>query len=372
MENKKTVVYKKSEYTAKTENDYNMLTLPNQNLIDCRIEQNDEELEFIYDITNVRPIEELRNRPLNEKLIFLIHASKMFKLMDEYAVPVAEENIYYSLELDIRLMERDKLKVRHDDSRKLEIYKSLIGYILQTKYSLEDIITGGNALLNDNKLTKSFYALDSIEEILENLYKKLEKINEHIKNNKMLIDKRQYKLKSIVSIVLIVTTIITSGICTLFYFFEKPLKDSIIQANEEYLSKNYSDVIDALKGIDVDKLPRSSKYILAYSYIISETLSEEQKRNLLNNMTISTDENVLDFWSYIGNLDYEQAAEQATYIGDNELLAYSYMKYIDSVKMDKSMSADEKDQKLSELEGKLSTVQDKLIGSGETNENNNN
>lgn len=64
----------------------------------------------------------------------------------------------------------------------------------------------------------------------------------------------------------------------------------MLNAAASYLSGNYVKVIDDLRDIDIKYLDQHQKYILAVSYVRSESLTSEQKENILLTITVDGEE----------------------------------------------------------------------------------
>lgn len=125
------------------------------------------------------------------------------------------------------------------------------------------------------------------------------------------------------------------------------------------MRQDYSAAINSLEQIKVSVLPKESRYQLARAFIISESLTQEQKENILENINLKTSDNILNYWIFTGRMEYEESAEIARRMGDEDLLLYALMKQQVSVKSDSNLSGTEKTEKLNAVNSEIDTILDK-------------
>lgn len=109
-------------------------------------------------------------------------------------------------------------------------------------------------------------------------------------------------------------------------FFQAPFKEKLLQADTAYLKVDYTGVIDELEGVAPSSLPTTQKYELATSYLQGLNFSEDQKKVILNNVTLKSDSLYLHYWIYIGRHDFTQALDTAKRIDDSDLIIYALVK----------------------------------------------
>ena len=100
----------------------------------------------------------------------------------------------------------------------------------------------------------------------------------------------------------------------------------ILNSHEHYLAKKYSEVVTILSPYSVKQMPYVVLYELAHSSVTNERLTEEQKENVLNNITLQTDADYLKYWIYIGRGEAEKAIDLARSMEDGELITYGLLK----------------------------------------------
>lgn len=94
-ENEFEKIVKISELNAKRDSEINRITYENTYLIPCKVNIKDEEVKFTYDLNELQPFSEIKNRRDVEKLRFLINVSNVLKIADEYSFKLEPNNIYY-------------------------------------------------------------------------------------------------------------------------------------------------------------------------------------------------------------------------------------------------------------------------------------
>ena len=134
-------------------------------------------------------------------------------------------------------------------------------------------------------------------------------------------------------------------------FFQAPFKEKLLQADTAYLKVDYTGVIDELEGVAPSSLPTTQKYELATSYLQGLNFSEDQKKVILNNVTLKSDSLYLHYWIYIGRHDFTQALDTAKRIDDSDLIIYALRKEIKATRDNEKLSGEQREKKLSELEG---------------------
>ncbi|SFD11072.1 type VII secretion protein EssB/YukC [Clostridium uliginosum] len=353
-----------SDLNAKKENEINRLGYQNRYLIPCDSKIDNEEVIFIYNLIGLSSLKCIQNNRIVEKLRFLINVSDTFSLFDEYVFDLNPDNLYYDYNYSVKIMDRD---IRNYDEvinwQDIVLqYKSLIGLLFNNKYSFEDFYNGGIDLLNNNKSLKKYFSFNTVEEIKKELVSDLNKKIKDDSENYIEIKSRNFKIKDyllkIVSGLFIVA--FAYGIYSITYL--NPFKDSIIKANNYYFNQDYEGVIKSLEDSKTSRLSKESKYMLAHSYIVSDNLSDTQKKNILLTVSSKSDENILDYWIFLGRSDYDEAIDLGKKIQDNELTLYALIKKDKFIQDDDKMSGEEKQKIQETLKSEIDKLSKELKG----------
>lgn len=351
---------KKSEIQAETIYDYKKIEYKNDRFLDCAIEEKEELLEITYEINEYHPFTDIRTCTRKEKLRILIDAACLRALRKEYTFSIRPENLYFDENHRVYVMERDICRQGEvPESDFPEEYKALAGYSLQKKYSYEDYREGGMDLLKKNKFLKSILPLQTPEEVAKRLEEEYQKVSKEIREKKLLVNKKMYVGSRIYIILSILFLTANMSAIAHYSFFEKPRLEAKLQAEVDFLKGDYIQVIDDLSRLSMDYLSYDQKYILSTAFVNLESLTVEQKENILEKLPINGDVKLMEYWIYVGRLDPLEAENIAMQKSDDELLLYAYMLEKDLTETDTRMTGEEKAAKLEELEGKIEKLAEK-------------
>lgn len=124
----------------------------------------------------------------------------------------------------------------------------------------------------------------------------------------------------------------------------------MLDADTAFIKVDYSAVISELKNVDVDDLPYTQKYELAYSYIKSLDFSEDKEKVIMNNVTLKTEELYLEYWIEIGRGNADDALDIAKRLDDSDLILYAIAQEMENVRNDDSLSGSDRESQLDDLQ----------------------
>lgn len=359
MGNTLTRKFKKSAIKANCNYDYCLISQKRNYFADCSIKQDEDELEYIFELKDFRWLEELKKYSLFYRYQILINISLLHESKMKLDFSLSPENLLFDANVIPVVLMRDVYKENnYDESIFIKEYKSLIGYLLSDKYSFYDYYNGGEKLLRKIKITSPFYDLNSIDEITETLSREFKNFEETTRKTKVEIGKNKFrnlKIYSRISTILIIILLVIAGYFTLF---KGPESSAIIKSNESFIAQDYISAMDALESVKIDNLSKNSKYIYAVSYIKSDALSNEQKNNILSSVTVSSNEKILDYWIYLSRKNFPQSIDLAKQLGNKQYLLYGYLKQKSYIETDDSISGAERESKLKEIEADIKELTD--------------
>lgn len=364
-------VVKISELNAKRDSEINRITYENTYLIPCKVNIKDEEVKFIYDLNELQPFSEIKNRRAVEKLRFLINVGNVLEIADEYSFKLEPNNIYYDYNYIPKILNRDmRLEDEIMDYKDLVLqYKSLIADVFDKRCSYNDFYNGGMDLIKKNKKIKKYISLETIEEIKNELLEDLKMQEKEDKENYIEIKLKNYKVKkysiwtmSVVILGLMIYTVYTS-------VFLVPFDQKVIKANSYYMKQDYEGVIKCFENTRGLKLDKESKYKLAYSYVVSENLAESKKKNIIATLNDKSDENILDYWIAIGRSKYDNAIDLAKKVQDDELLLYALLNKQKYIQDNNEMTGEEKQKAQEGLQSQIEKLTKELNVGEETKKN---
>lgn len=335
--------------------DFEKLRYSRPQFLDCRIEEEKEEVVFYYDVQEKRSFMKMREEKKTDRLKALLEIKKLEGVFGEYHFELRPENLYYDRNYRVFVKSRDLFErgMAGDEKEFLAQYKALVGYALQKKYSFEDYLKGGSDLYQKNAFLKAAAEAASVEELYGLLEEEYRRLYDIVTNKKVEVNKSWYRLSSWCIAAAIVLIAAAGAVLIYLSFVLLPRKNAMMDAAASYLDGNYVKVIDDLRDIDMKYLDQHQKYILAVSYVRSESLTPEQKENILLTITVDGEEKIKDYWIYLGRLDTLEAENVAMQRSDDELLLYAYMTEKAILEKNTEISGEEKAARLSELEKKI-------------------
>ncbi|HEM2660958.1 TPA: type VII secretion protein EssB [Streptococcus suis] len=132
-------------------------------------------------------------------------------------------------------------------------------------------------------------------------------------------------------------------------FMHNPFKEKMLDADTAFIKVDYPGVISELERVEVSSLPYTQKYTLAYAYIQGFDLSNEQRSVILNNVTLKSDEQYLDYWIEIGRGNSQEALDLAKRLDDSDLILYALYQQMEQVRENTTLSGEERETTLDEL-----------------------
>lgn len=322
------------------------------------IEVTEDEVRITYQPPEVfSSFHKIRNKPEHTRWLLayqLVNKVKSHKL--KRLIPViCPENIVFDAGYTPYLLHygvKDSLLPYETNTE--EIFRELKATVCVTvdgRHSFEEYLKYQETL----KVSKDVDAImktASIEELFDltsnkiNDLEALEKTYVHIPNKK-------WKIQRYVLIGFILSFIPAFAYTLYSLVFLEPKQEAYVESQHAYLENSKSDVITILESYEPEDMPFIIKYQLADSYIKNVSLTEDQKKNVDNSITLQTDDNLLLYWIYIGRGLNEKALEIARPLEDRDLIMYALYNYSDEIKADEGLSSEKKEEKLDEIKNEL-------------------
>ena len=246
----------------------------------------------------------------------------------------------------------------YDEEFCLASYKALMVSILVPKVDFELAVSGLDAV--KDKIAQDIIPLRTLEEINQYVSEKYYTLSKKSSIENILVNTKKWKGLLIATSVLAVVSAVLSFTTYQSMFKDGPLKSAVIMAQSNFMRKDFSETVESLKAYSVDSLPKEAKYILAASYVRLDSLSDKQKETVLNTITESSDDTILNYWIYLGRGKFEKALDVAQNIGDTQLILHAYTNLYESVRSNVNMNGSEKQKKLSEYEKKIKELSSEI------------
>ncbi|WP_158638632.1 type VII secretion protein EssB [Metabacillus litoralis] len=242
-----------------------------------------------------------------------------------------------------------------DQEQLLKEVKATIISIVDSQYTFEQYVSYSQTL-KLSTFAKKIVESSSYNELLEILEDRIQGLNEQ-KPLIMMVNKKSWKLNRYV--LYGVTLLLIPSLIYCFYslFSLQPKQESFISAQEMFLQNNYSEVVTELQPYDVNEMPKVTQYELALSYIINESLTENQKETVRNTITLQSDPQYYKYWILIGRGEAEEALDIARYMEDRDLILFGLLKHKELVKSDDELKREERQQLLADIEDEIKEYQ---------------
>lgn len=294
-----------------------------------------------------------------EKLRHLINIGQLFHALQDsiYTYKLSPNNLVFSRNGNPLFVFRGvKGQVPPYDVVSLDAFtvnfKAMIVSLLDKKTSYEKLIEGQSPFYKGKLFSETIMKAENLDEIISLLEEKyLEEREQNKEKFSRVPNKLVFRLK--------LTTLITSliGFFSLvgvlyFLLFAMPSQQMISDLRLAFVHQDYSTVVSTVKNTDSKSLSQDDSYMVAYSVIKTEPLTEAQKTELSK---ISTQSNTdyLRYWVLIGQSKIDEAMDIASYLDDPQLLMYGLTKKIDEVQRNPNLTSEQRTEQLNNYKGKL-------------------
>ena len=294
-----------------------------------------------------------------EKLRHLINIGQLFHALQDsiYTYNLSPNNLVFSRNGNPLFVFRGvKGQVPPYDVVSLDEFtvnfKAMIVSLLDKKTSYEKLIEGQSPFYKGKLFCETIMKAENLDEIISLLE---EKYLEEREQNKEKFSRVSNKLVSRLKLTTLITSLI--GFFSLvgvlyFLLFAMPSQQMISDLRLAFVHQDYSTVVSTVKNTDSKSLSQDDSYMVAYSVIKTEPLTEAQKTELSK---ISTQSNTdyLRYWVLIGQSKIDAAMDIASYLDDPQLLMYGLTKKIDEVQRNPNLTSEQRTEQLNNYKGKL-------------------
>ncbi|MEH7307079.1 type VII secretion protein EssB [Neobacillus drentensis] len=238
-------------------------------------------------------------------------------------------------------------------------YKCLIVALFSKKYTFDELYSGSLKNAKDTPFERQVGEIDDIDILIKFLEEQYIKDKIELEKTMVHVPAKRFRLFKQLTFIMIALAVIFAVPLVYLSFVKTPFQEDLLEADRHFLSLDYGKVINDLEDQTPEKLPDTSKYVLAYSFIKSEKLSDDQKEVILKNISIKSDPNYLLYWIYNGRGDFARTIELAKYIDDPQLIMYGLIKQIEQAKNDPDLSGTERESKVQKYQEQYNTYADK-------------
>ena len=333
-----------------------LLDLHHPLFLEQTIAADEDGLTFTYQLEPYSlSYEEVRTRPISEKIRLALN---VFALETALELPVTfllhPSNLMITKDAQVKIAYRGVPGIMTPESLTAEDFLRQAKCFAATLFADVDFMNLYNGSLELETLPDFLVELREAEDqtaavaILEKAY--MDKLAEE-KATLIQVPSKWYRIFKLASIWLSLAVVLLVIPLIYLIFLQNPFKEKLLQADTAFIKVDYSGVITELEGVAPASLPTTQKYELAYSYIQGLEFSADQKKVILNNVSLKSDELYLVYWIQIGRNTFEDALDTAKRINDNDLILYALAQEIKHVREDDKLSGKDRESKLSSLEG---------------------
>lgn len=253
----------------------------------------------------------------------------------------------------------ESLPPYEDDEERLWLEtRAIIAAIADNKHDFNTYLAHYETL-DMAKVPEQIMYAETYEEII-NIIEENIQADEAYEKTVIHIPEKKWKVRRIWTWVFVVLLIPSLAYSAFAIFFKIPETNAYVESHRHYLQDEYSSVVDTLRKYNHEKMPRVVQYELASSYIINESLSEEQRKNVQNTITLQTDRKYFLYWIDIGRGNYEEAVDTARLLEDRDLIIFGLLKLRESVKADESLDGSEREEELKEIQHEIDEYQQEM------------
>lgn len=351
-----TVSIKKSAAHLKHEDHLAVLKVPEAHFLPANYEVTEDKLIFNYAIQ--RPgytAKEMQELGTVEKLKAAVNVLSFSDLTQfPYTFFLHPENVYFDYNLipavAYRGIKEQMPPMEMNQEFLLRNVKCYLISLFSTEYRFEDLYAGNLETVTGNDFINHIKSAGSMEELalyIKPLY--VQKAAEE-EEKYQKVDKKKYKWSRQLALWFGGAVVVSLAALSYFVFIRSPFQNRLLEADSHFVQNNYTEVISTLNAIKPEDLPATQKYMMAYSVVHGQSFNEEQKQVILNNVSLKSDVNYLDYWVHIGQGNYEEAIDLAKKIGDYDLILYGIAQIREQIINNPELSGEEREQQLSQYE----------------------
>ncbi|EIT83774.1 hypothetical protein A374_18831 [Fictibacillus macauensis ZFHKF-1] len=232
-------------------------------------------------------------------------------------------------------------------------FKCLAIALFSTKYTFDQLYSGSLMNAKETEFERQLVEANDWDTLLAIIDEYYGKAKQEAAKKLVTVPKKKFILFRRLTYALIGAAVLLIIPLVYLGFFVKPFDSKMIDAHSEFLKTSYGNVIDELHDVKPDQLSAAGQYILAYSYVKTARLSEEQKETVLKNVSQKSDTNYLLYWISTGRGEYDESIELAKSMENDSLLTYASIGKKEQLKNDRDLDASTRDSKIQELNGQI-------------------
>lgn len=245
-----------------------------------------------------------------------------------------------------------------DEDRLWRELKATVATAVDGKYSFNEYFDY-HETLKLSSTAKEILDANSIEELQTLIQGQIVQLE---KKDKTLvhIPEKKWKIQRYVLIGILICLVPAVLYVGYSIFFLQPKQKAFAESSQFFLSKDYSQVVDTLDPYKISQMPKVVQYELATSYVVNVSLSENQRKNVRDRITLQSDPQYYEYWIHIGRGEAEEALDIARSLEDRDLIMYALLQYNKQLKADDDLSGEEKQKKIDDNNEELDKLKKEM------------
>ncbi|QYU58613.1 type VII secretion protein EssB [Weissella confusa] len=333
-----------------------LLRQPKPVFIEQELEADVDSITFKYQLpAGSGSLDTATTFSLSDKLRLI---QKMLELKDlaetKFTTMLDPENLRLSSAHELEILYRGAQDVlppiAFDSAELLLQIKALAIFVLENKQSFNDLYIAKVQNVSGGKLAKEIAASDSFESLATIVGDALTEAKKVEARKYRTVTRVKYRVYQQMAIWGTGIALASLAVVGYWQFSVAPFQDHLSDATTSFLKKDYTGVTKNLATVSEGKLPTTQRYELAYSYVQNAALSNKQQEAVLNNISLNSDTNYLNFWIEVGRGQLAKALDTAKATEDNDLILYAITQQMSKIKNDPSVSGATREKRLAELQ----------------------
>lgn len=313
-----------------------------------------------------KSFDKLKHALRYKKLHVLKNMEYFFSLLEKgYTYILHPDNLVYNDNMIPRSIYVGYVKalepLHQTEEQLLHQFKCLVFSTLDNTQEFEKLANGALEYTKKTTFLERVYSAATHEELFKFLDESFQKEYAQYHHRNIAVNKKQYSRMRIIAVVASVFGTIAIALAFFALMVQIPFKDKMNESTTYFISSDFGNVIRTLYNEDTSNLPQAQKYMLAHSYILEEPMSPASRTSALNSISTNSDPRFLDFWIYMGRLEYEKALDIAKVLTDLNLEYHATFRAIEILKADATISGTEKETKIRDFTSKLADLEEKLF-----------